>query len=45
MAKLPDLPKMNIAGPFWTAEAEVIRLADPATNFTFRTLFVDQQPT
>ncbi|WP_433472214.1 LamG-like jellyroll fold domain-containing protein [Spirillospora sp. CA-142024] len=44
MAKLPELPKLRIAGPFWTAEAEVIRLADPATNFAFRTLFVDTTP-
>lgn len=44
MAKLPDLPKLRIAGPFWTAEADVIRLADPATNFAFRTLFVDTTP-
>ncbi|MGC4952340.1 LamG-like jellyroll fold domain-containing protein [Actinomadura citrea] len=44
MAKLPELPKLKIAGPFWTAEAEVIRLADPATNFAFRTLFADTTP-
>ncbi|MGI5328442.1 LamG-like jellyroll fold domain-containing protein [Actinomadura nitritigenes] len=44
MAKLPDLPKLRIAGPFWTAEAEVIRLADPATDFAFRTLYVDTTP-
>jgi hypothetical protein len=44
MAKLPDLPKVRVAGPFWTAEADVIRLADPATNFAFRTLFVDTTP-
>jgi Concanavalin A-like lectin/glucanases superfamily len=44
MAKLPELPKLRIAGPFWAAEAEVIRLADPATNFAFRTLFVDTTP-
>ncbi|MFC0040466.1 LamG domain-containing protein [Actinomadura rayongensis] len=44
MAKLPDLPKLKIAGPFWTAEAEVIRLADPVADFAFRTLFVDTTP-
>ncbi|WP_026416455.1 LamG domain-containing protein [Actinomadura oligospora] len=44
MPKLPDLPKLKIAGPFWTAEAEVIRLADPATNLAFRTLYVDTTP-
>ncbi|MFB4295035.1 LamG-like jellyroll fold domain-containing protein [Actinomadura sp. NTSP31] len=44
MAKLPDLPKLRIAGPFWTAEAEVIRLADPVTDFAFRTLFADTTP-
>ncbi|MFC4049993.1 LamG-like jellyroll fold domain-containing protein [Actinomadura syzygii] len=44
MAKLPELPKLRIAGPFWTAEADVIRLADPATNYAFRTLFVDMTP-
>ncbi len=44
MAKLPELPKVRIAGPFWTAEAEVIRLADPASNLAFRTLFVDTTP-
>ncbi|WP_067460950.1 LamG domain-containing protein [Actinomadura macra] len=44
MAKLPELPKLRIAGPFWAAEAEVIRLADPATNLAFRTLFVDTTP-
>ncbi|NDU72264.1 hypothetical protein GWI34_06450 [Actinomadura sp. DSM 109109] len=44
MAKLPELPKLRIAGPFWTAEAEVIRLADPVTGFAFRTLFADTTP-
>ncbi|MFC4913905.1 LamG-like jellyroll fold domain-containing protein [Actinomadura gamaensis] len=44
MANLPDLPKVRIAGPFWTAEAEVIRLADPAVNLAFRTLFTDTTP-
>ncbi|QXJ25681.1 LamG domain-containing protein [Actinomadura graeca] len=44
MAKLPELPKLKIAGPFWAAEAEVIRLADPATNLAFRTLFADTTP-
>ncbi|WUI02567.1 LamG domain-containing protein [Spirillospora sp. NBC_00431] len=44
MAKLPELPKLRIAGPFWAAEAEVIRLADPVTNFAFRSLFVDTTP-
>ncbi|MGI5207638.1 LamG-like jellyroll fold domain-containing protein [Spirillospora sp. CA-108201] len=44
MAKLPELPKVKIAGPFWAAEAEVIRLADPAGNLAFRTLFADTTP-
>ncbi|MDX3006599.1 LamG domain-containing protein [Kribbella solani] len=44
MAKLPELPKVRIAGPFWTAEAEVIRLADPVVNLAFRTLYVDTTP-
>ncbi|WP_131739890.1 LamG domain-containing protein [Actinomadura roseirufa] len=44
MAKLPELPKLKIVGPFWTAEAEVIRLADPVGNLAFRTLFADTTP-
>lgn len=44
MAKLPELPKLKIAGPFWAAEAEVIRLADPVTDLAFRTLFADTTP-
>ncbi|WP_433326967.1 LamG-like jellyroll fold domain-containing protein [Spirillospora sp. CA-294931] len=44
MAKLPELPKVRIAGPFWAAEAEVIRLADPVSNLAFRTLFADTTP-
>ncbi|TDD58762.1 LamG domain-containing protein [Kribbella antibiotica] len=44
MAKLPELPKVRIAGPFWTAEAEVIKLADPVANLAFRTLYVDTTP-
>ncbi|WP_242885220.1 LamG domain-containing protein [Actinomadura litoris] len=44
MADLPELPKLRVAGPFWAAETEVIRLADPGTNLAFRTLFADTTP-
>jgi hypothetical protein len=44
MANLSELSELSIAGPFWTAEADVIELADPATNLAFRTMFVDTTP-
>jgi hypothetical protein len=39
--KLPDLPRVTLRGPFWTAEAELIQLAQPAESWAFRTLFLD----
>lgn len=44
MANLSDLSELSIAGPFWAAEAEVIELADPATNLAFRTMLVETTP-
>src|SRR5262245_54528084 len=44
MVQLPDLPGIHISGPFWTADADVIQLADPVKNTAWRALFVDINP-
>jgi hypothetical protein len=40
----PNLPNLSLKGPFWSADAEVIQLADPQQNWAFRALFVDINP-
>src|SRR4028118_2032345 len=40
----PNLPNLSLKGPFWSADAEVIQLADPQQNWAFRSLFVDLNP-
>ncbi|MBD2074921.1 LamG domain-containing protein [Phormidium sp. FACHB-592] len=40
----PNLPHLSLKGPFWSAEAEVIQLADPQQNWAFRSLFLDINP-
>lgn len=44
MTTLPSLPSVNLSGPFWTAKAEILELADPIQNWAFRVLFLDQTP-
>lgn len=44
MPQLPDLLNVTLKGPFWSANADVIKLADPRENWAFRTLFVDTTP-
>lgn len=44
MANLPELPKVRLRGPFWSADAEVIKLADPRQHHALRALFVDITP-
>src|SRR5262245_3622608 len=41
MVKLPDLPAVRLKGPFWSAEADVIKLAEPTVNNALRALFAD----
>jgi hypothetical protein len=38
---LPALPTFKINGPFWTADADLLRFATPAQAWNFRELFVD----
>ncbi|HEY9660887.1 MAG TPA: hypothetical protein V6C65_20730, partial [Allocoleopsis sp.] len=38
------LPNLSLKGPFWSADAEVIQLADPQQNWAFRSLFLDINP-
>jgi hypothetical protein len=44
MTDLPELPQINIVGPFWSAEADVLRLPEPERAWAFRELFVDLSP-
>ncbi|TVP63433.1 MAG: LamG domain-containing protein [Leptolyngbya sp. LCM1.Bin17] len=46
---MPPIPptamtSVSVTGPFWSAEIQVIQLADPCTNWAFRSLFLDLQP-
>ncbi|MEO1740582.1 MAG: LamG-like jellyroll fold domain-containing protein [Cyanobacteria bacterium J06629_9] len=45
MPRIPDaaLKKIQITGPLWSAEVDIIRLAE-AQDAAFRTLFLDQTP-
>ncbi|HEU4404396.1 MAG TPA: hypothetical protein VFS43_03805 [Polyangiaceae bacterium] len=38
---LPALPAFKINGPFWTADADLLRFATPTRAFDLRELFVD----
>jgi hypothetical protein len=38
---LPTLPTIKINGPFWNADAELLRLAVPSRAWAFRELFLD----
>lgn len=38
---LPVLPAFKLNGPFWTADAELLRLATPTRAWDLRELFVD----
>lgn len=40
---LPELPRIRILGPFWNADARVIKLDDPDRNWALRTLFLEAQ--
>jgi hypothetical protein len=44
MTKLPDFTKLNVAGPFWSAQVQALQLANPVDNWTLRTLFLDSIP-
>jgi hypothetical protein len=42
--KLQEMPRVTLLGPFWSAEADLVHLADPQSNWAFRTLFLDATP-
>jgi hypothetical protein len=44
MADLPKLPQFEIAGPFWTAEADLFHLKVPTSAWALRELFVEIAP-
>lgn len=41
---LPHLPNLKIKGPFWSADAAVIKLGEPQEHWAFRSLLVDIKP-
>src|SRR4051794_30771829 len=38
---LPSLPQFRIVGPFWNADADLLRAATPTRSWDLRELFVD----
>ncbi|HAJ62161.1 MAG TPA: hypothetical protein DCP31_25395, partial [Cyanobacteria bacterium UBA8543] len=38
------MANVKVKGPFWSADVEVIKLAEPQKNWAFRNLFLDNTP-
>ncbi len=46
MAEIPEksMANVRVKGPFWSADVEVLKLAEPQKNWAFRNLFLDNTP-